>query len=46
MGTLEQIFDNFRALEQAGKTYAILYFPELAWDTSDLKLLDAKSSPP
>jgi F420-dependent oxidoreductase-like protein len=45
MGTPEQIIDNFRALEHAGMTYAILYFPELAYDTSGFELFEREVIP-
>lgn len=44
-GTPEQIVDNLRALERLGMTYAIVYFPELAYDTSGLELFENEVIP-
>ncbi|WP_425309929.1 LLM class F420-dependent oxidoreductase [Ammonicoccus fulvus] len=44
-GTPEQIVENLRAMEKLGMTYAILYFPELAYDTSGLELFETEVIP-
>lgn len=44
-GTPEQIVENLRALERLGMTYAIIYFPELAYDTSGLELFENEVIP-
>lgn len=44
-GTPEQIVENLRGLEKLGMTYAILYFPELAYDTSGLELFETEVIP-
>ncbi len=37
VGTPGQIIDNFKQLESLGMTYAILYFPEAAYDLSGVE---------
>ena len=45
VGTPEQIVANLSALNKAGMTYAITYFPELADDTSSLELFESEVVP-
>jgi F420-dependent oxidoreductase-like protein len=45
MGTPEQLVERFTALRDAGMTYAICYFPELAYDTSGLELFEREVIP-
>jgi F420-dependent oxidoreductase-like protein len=45
MGTPEQIVENLTELKRAGMTYAIVYFPELAYDTSGLELFEREVIP-
>ncbi|ATQ31010.1 LLM class F420-dependent oxidoreductase [Rhodococcus ruber] len=45
VGTPEQIVENFRALKKQGMTYAILYFPEAAYDTSGIELFEKEVLP-
>ncbi|MDM7490605.1 LLM class F420-dependent oxidoreductase [Rhodococcus sp. GXMU-t2271] len=45
VGTPEQIVENFTALEKQGMTYAILYFPEAAYDTSGIELFEKEVLP-
>ena len=45
MGTPDQIIANLSALRDAGMTYAILYFPELAYDTTGLRLFEQEVIP-
>lgn len=40
VGTPERIIDTLHDLEQRGMTYAITYFPELAYDTSGMELFE------
>ena len=44
-GTVEQIIENLRALEELGMTYAICYFPEAAYDTSGIELFEREVIP-
>ena len=44
-GTPEQIVEKLSALKAAGMTYAIAYFPELAYDTSGLELFEQEVIP-
>jgi alkanesulfonate monooxygenase SsuD/methylene tetrahydromethanopterin reductase-like flavin-dependent oxidoreductase (luciferase family) len=45
MGTPEQIIENLTKLRDAGMTYAICYFPELAYDTSGLEMFEREVIP-
>ena len=45
VGTPEQIVEKLSALKAAGMTYAITYFPELAYDTSGLELFEKEVIP-
>lgn len=45
VGTPDQIIENFTALKAAGMTYAITYFPELAYDRSGLELFEQEVIP-
>ncbi|TKV61941.1 LLM class F420-dependent oxidoreductase [Nakamurella flava] len=45
VGTPEQIVEKLRALGAQGMTYAITYFPELAYDTSGLELFEREVVP-
>ena len=45
VGTPEQIVANLSALKAAGMTYAITYFPDLAYDTSSLELFESEFIP-
>ncbi|MGX7728222.1 LLM class F420-dependent oxidoreductase [Rhodococcus sp. 2H158] len=45
VGTPEQIVENFTALKKQGMTYAILYFPEAAYDTSGIELFEREVLP-
>jgi alkanesulfonate monooxygenase SsuD/methylene tetrahydromethanopterin reductase-like flavin-dependent oxidoreductase (luciferase family) len=45
VGTPEQIIENFTAVKAAGMTYAIAYFPELAYDRSGLELFEQEVIP-
>ena len=45
VGTPEQIVQKLSALKAAGMTYAIAYFPELAYDTSGLELFEKEVIP-
>jgi len=45
VGTPEQIVANLSALKAAGMTYAITYFPELAYDTSGFELFEQEVIP-
>ncbi|KOS57974.1 LLM class F420-dependent oxidoreductase [Rhodococcus rhodochrous] len=45
VGTPEQIVENFTALKKQGMTYAILYFPEAAYDTSGIELFEKEVLP-
>ncbi|WP_019200825.1 LLM class F420-dependent oxidoreductase [Tsukamurella sp. 1534] len=40
VGTPSEIVDNLTKLEAQGMTYAICYFPELAYDTTGLELFE------
>lgn len=40
VGTPSEIVDNFKRLEAEGMTYAVCYFPEIAYDTSGLELFE------
>ena len=44
-GTPEQIVDNLRAWEGAGMSYAIIYFPDPAYDLSGLELFASEVIP-
>ena len=44
-GTPEQIVENLRALEAAGMTYGIFYFPEAAYDRSGIELFEREVVP-
>ncbi|HLE95071.1 MAG TPA: LLM class F420-dependent oxidoreductase, partial [Acidimicrobiia bacterium] len=44
-GTPEQVVEKLRAWEIAGMTYAIGYFPDLAFDPSGLQLFAAEVMP-
>ncbi len=45
VGTPEQIVEKLSALRAVGMTYAITYFPELAYDTSGLELFEKEVIP-
>jgi F420-dependent oxidoreductase-like protein len=45
VGTPEQIVEKFSALKAAGMTYAITYFPELAYDRSGFELFEREVIP-
>ncbi len=45
VGTPEQIVEKLSALQADGMTYAITYFPELAYDTSGLELFEREVIP-
>ncbi|WP_132421104.1 LLM class F420-dependent oxidoreductase [Pseudonocardia endophytica] len=45
VGTPEQIVENLSALQRSGMTYAIFYFPELAYDRSGLELFEREVIP-
>ena len=45
VGTPDQIVEKLSALKAAGMTYAISYFPELAYDTSGLELFEKEVIP-
>jgi len=45
VGTPEQIVEKLSALKLDGMTYAITYFPELAYDTSGLELFEQEVIP-
>ena len=45
VGTPEQIVGKLRALGEQGMTYAIVYFPELAYDTSGVELFEREVIP-
>jgi F420-dependent oxidoreductase-like protein len=45
VGTPEQIVEKLSALRADGMTYAITYFPELAYDTSGLELFEREVIP-
>jgi alkanesulfonate monooxygenase SsuD/methylene tetrahydromethanopterin reductase-like flavin-dependent oxidoreductase (luciferase family) len=45
VGTPEQIAANLSALKVSGMTYAITYFPDLAYDTSSLELFESEVIP-
>jgi hypothetical protein len=45
VGTPEQIVEKISALRAGGMTYAITYFPELAYDTSGLELFECEVIP-
>ena len=45
VGTVEKVTENLAALEKAGMTYTIGYFPELAYDTTGVELFEQKVIP-
>ena len=45
VGTPEQIVENLTALKKQGLGYAIFYFPEAAYDTSGIELLENEVLP-
>ncbi|HZM67061.1 MAG TPA: hypothetical protein VFC16_12295 [Nakamurella sp.] len=45
VGTPEQIVEKLSAFRAAALTYAITYFPELAYDTSGLELFEREVIP-
>jgi len=45
VGTPEQIVETLRALQRDGMTYAITYFPEVAFDTSGLEAFEQSVLP-
>jgi alkanesulfonate monooxygenase SsuD/methylene tetrahydromethanopterin reductase-like flavin-dependent oxidoreductase (luciferase family) len=45
VGTPEQIVEKLSGLKGLGMTYAITYFPDLAYDTSSLELFEAQVIP-
>ncbi|GAB3132141.1 LLM class F420-dependent oxidoreductase [Tsukamurella serpentis] len=45
VGTPGEIVDNLKRLEADGMTYAICYFPEIAYDTSGLELFEQEVIP-
>ncbi len=44
-GTPEQLIERLQAWEAAGMTYAIVYFPEVAYDQSGLELFAREVMP-
>lgn len=44
-GTPEQIVEKLTALREDGMTYAILYFPDAAYDTSSIELFEREVIP-
>ncbi|MDO5684033.1 MAG: LLM class flavin-dependent oxidoreductase, partial [Propionibacteriaceae bacterium] len=44
-GTPEQIIENLQGLKKLGMTYAIIYLPDLAYDTSSLELFETEVIP-
>ncbi|MDN5919219.1 MAG: LLM class F420-dependent oxidoreductase [Pseudonocardia sp.] len=44
-GTPEQIVENLTALKNKGMTYAILYFPEAAYDRSGIEMFEREVVP-
>ncbi|WP_214407289.1 LLM class F420-dependent oxidoreductase [Pseudonocardia lacus] len=44
-GTPEQLVEQFRKVQDAGMTYAICYFPDLAYDRSGLELFEREVIP-
>lgn len=40
VGTPEQVAENLRGLEDAGMTYGIFYFPNVAHDREDLEMFE------
>jgi hypothetical protein len=45
VGTVEQVAEAQHALEDAGMTYAICYFPEAAYDKSNIELFQREVVP-
>ncbi len=45
VGTPEQVVENLSRLQALGLSYAICYFPEIAYDTSGLELFEQKVVP-
>ncbi len=45
VGTPEQIVENLTALKKQGLEYAIFYFPEAAYDTTGIELLEKEVLP-
>jgi len=45
VGTPEQIVENLTALQKQGMEYAIFYFPEAAYDTTGIELLEKEVLP-
>lgn len=45
VGTPEQIVENLTALQKQGLEYAIFYFPEAAYDTTGIELLEKEVLP-
>lgn len=45
VGTVEQVSERIQQLAGAGMTYAITYFPEMAYDTSGVELFEQKVLP-
>lgn len=45
VGTPEQIAERLSGLRDAGMTYCITYFPDLAYDTASLDLFEAEVIP-
>jgi len=45
VGTPEQIVEKLTALKDLGMTYAITYFPDLAYDTSSLEMFESEVIP-
>jgi hypothetical protein len=45
VGTPDQISERLTELNGLGMTYAILYFPEAAYDRSGIELFTSKVSP-
>jgi F420-dependent oxidoreductase-like protein len=44
-GTPEQLVEQFRGMRDAGMTYAICYFPDIAYDRSGLELFEREVIP-
>ncbi|MTD16997.1 TIGR03560 family F420-dependent LLM class oxidoreductase [Nakamurella sp. YIM 132087] len=45
VGTVEQVIENLTKMQGLGMTYAILNFPELAYDTSGIELFEQQVIP-
>jgi F420-dependent oxidoreductase-like protein len=45
VGTAEQVTETLQHLQKEGMTYAIIYFPEAAFDTSGIELFESRVVP-